>query len=416
MTTRAWIYVWSVLVFGLVLAGVALADLNASPQNWLACALIFTLAVVTQLLNIEAPAHQLYHASLMFTFAGILLMSPGWFALMVLVTHTLEWGKEICVRSKNLRRWYLQPFNTSSHLISGLAAGLVYRSVNPFPGEHTSLLAVAGAGLGGLAYVFLNHLTIGEALLLVRDVPWKESGILKLENLSTDFAMLIMGFVIANLMALNPWLVFPALTPLYLIYRGLSVPSLQQQANTDPKTGLWNAEYFKRMLEAELSRATRHNRPLTIVMADLDFLRNINNAYGHLAGDVVLVQVARLLKEFFRDYDVIARFGGEEFSILMPETTPEGAFARIEEVREAVAREEFEAPVTHVRFKATMSFGLAGLGDEVCSSREMIHCADVAVYQAKIQGRNRTVIYSEDVALAMKIFRPEKDIMVSPRM
>jgi diguanylate cyclase (GGDEF)-like protein len=111
-----------------------------------------------------------------------------------------------------------------------------------------------------------------------------------------------------------------------------------------------------------------------------------------------------MLKEFFRDYDVIARFGGEEFSILMAETTPEEAFSRIEVAREAVARTEFFAPTTHARFHATMSFGLAGLSPENQSVKEIIHCADVAVYQAKIQGRDRSIIYSPDTARSMGIF------------
>ncbi|HEX9615936.1 MAG TPA: GGDEF domain-containing protein [Anaerolineales bacterium] len=408
MTKKAWIYIGSILLLGLTLGVSALIRLELNYQPWPTYAIIFMLAITTQFFKSEAPTHQLYHPSLMFAFAGVLLMPPAWYTLMVLVAHALEWIKETCVQGEHLRRWYLQPFNISSHLISGLAAGLVYRTVNPVPSDLTSLPAVAGALLGGLAYVFLNHLMVGGALVLARGVSWKESGILGVENLSTDFVMLILGFVIANLMAVNLWLVIPALTPLYLIYRGLAVPILQQQANTDSKTGLWNAEYFKRVLETELSRAIRFSRPLTIVMADLDFLRNINNAYGHLAGDAVLIEVAKLLKEFFRDYDLIARFGGEEFSILMPETTPEGAFARIEAVREAIARAEFEAPITHARFNATMSFGLAGLANDIWTVKEMIHCADVAVYQSKIQGRNRTNIYSADVALAMGIFDPEK--------
>jgi diguanylate cyclase (GGDEF)-like protein len=407
MSKNAWIYVWAVLILGVGLSLVALGRFELTFQPLHLYGMIFSLVIATQLFKSEAPSHQLYHPSLIFSFAGVLLMSPGWYTLMILVAHALEWIKEAAIRGQHLRSWYLQPFNISSHLISGLAAGLVYRTVNATPGDLTSLAALVGAASGGLVYVLLNHLMVGEALVLARGVTWKESGILAFENLSTDFVMLIMGFVVAILAVLNPWLVLPALTPLYLIYRGLAVPLLQQQANTDPKTGLWNAEYFKRMLEAELSRAVRYGRPLTIVMADLDFLRNINNAYGHLAGDAVLIDVARLLKEFFRDYDVIARFGGEEFSILMAETTPEEAFNRIEVAREAIARTEFVAPTTHARFRATMSFGLAGLTTDNGSVKELIHCADVAVYQAKINGRDRSVIYSPDVARSMGIFTLE---------
>jgi diguanylate cyclase (GGDEF)-like protein len=406
MTKKAWIYVWAILGLGIVFALPVLVRFELHDQPWPLFTLLISLAVVTQLYKSEAPNHQLYHPSLMFTFAGVLLMPPAWYVLMVLITHTLEWIQETATRGSHLRQWYLQPFNISSHLVSGLAAGLVFRSLNPVPGL-TTLSALAGAIAGGVVYVFLNHWMVGEALVLARRISWKESGVLEPENLATDFVTLIMGFVIANLVAINPWLVISAFAPLYLIYRGLTLPLLKLQANTDPKTGLWNAAYFRRVLEAELSRAIRLHRPLTIVMADLDFLRNINNAYGHLAGDEVLIRVATLLRERFRDYDVIARFGGEEFSLLMPETTPEEAFGRIEAVRETIAQLQFAAPTTQAHFSATMSFGVAGLDHNNRTVKEFIHSADVAVYQAKIQGRNRTVVYSPDVARLMGLFKPE---------
>jgi diguanylate cyclase (GGDEF)-like protein len=407
MSKVAWIYVWSVLLSGAVFLYAALRGFDPAVQPWTLFLILTGLASLAQMFKSEAPNHQLYHPTLMFAFAGVLLLPPHWYALMVLVAHLLEWSKEILAKGKHLRAWYLQPFNISSHLSAGLAAGLVYRLLNPPPGDPAHLGAMLAAALGALAYALVNHLMVGQALVLARHVSWKESGILTFENLSTDYVMLAMGFVVANLMLLNPWLVLSALTPLYLIYRALAVPILKQQANTDSKTGLWNAEYFKQALESELSRACRFQRPLTVVMADLDFLRNINNAYGHLAGDAVLVGAAGILKEFFRDYDVIARFGGEEFAIMMPEISPEEAFWRIEAARAAVAQAEFEGPATHARIQATMSFGLAGLNQENRSVKEIIHCADVAVYQAKIQGRNRTHIYSEDLAYSLGIFGME---------
>jgi diguanylate cyclase (GGDEF)-like protein len=407
MSKIAWLYVWIVLLSGAILIALGLARIDRVVQPWTIFLLLTGLASAGQLFKAEAPNHQLYHPTLMFVFAGVLLLQPGWFVLLVLVAHLAEWGKELMVKSEHLRAWYLQPFNISSHLASGLAAGLVFRSINPSPEALTGPAAIGGAMLGALAYTLINHLMVGEALALARGVSFRESRIMSIENLSTDFVMLAMGFIIANLVALNPWLVIPALTPLYLIYRALAVPILKQQANTDPKTGLWNVAYFRQALEAEVSRACRFERSLTVIMADLDFLRNINNAYGHLAGDAVLVGVSKILRENFREYDTIARFGGEEFAILMPETSPEQAYPRIEIAREAVARAVFEAPVTHACIRATMSFGLAGLSVYNRSVKEIIHCADVAVYQAKLQGRNRTKIYTDGLALSLGIQRFE---------
>ncbi|HJW91268.1 MAG TPA: GGDEF domain-containing protein [Anaerolineales bacterium] len=409
MSKRAWLYCWFIIIAGSLMAWGSLLRTDFSEARWATLLVLAFLATAAQLFKSEAPTHQIYHPSLGFGMALVLLFDPGWYVLVVVATHLLEWAKEVMSKSQHLRAWYIQPFNISVHIICGLVAWLVFRLVNPVGGELDSLRAMAGAGLGALAYVMSNHLMVGEVLVLARSVTWRESGILDFENLSTDYVMLALGFVFANLVTKDPWLIVPALTPLYLISRALAIPILKQQVNTDAKTGLWNAKYFMKALESEMNRAQRFNRPLTVVMADLDFLRNINNAYGHLAGDAVLSGAAQILKAHFREYDVVARFGGEEFSVLMPETTPVEAFSRIEAIRAAIQAAEFEAPTTHVKVKATMSFGLAEIESQEQSVKELIHCADVAVYQAKLEGRNCTKIFSADVAYSMGIFSLEEN-------
>jgi diguanylate cyclase (GGDEF)-like protein len=249
------------------------------------------------------------------------------------------------------------------------------------------LLATMGAAL---AYLTLNHLTVGGALMIARQISWRDSGIFERESLSIDLAMLMMGIMVAILVEASLWLIAPALAPLYLIYRALTIPKLKRQASSDPKTGLWNAEYFRKTLETELYRAQRFSRPLVVVMADLDLLRNINNVYGHLAGDAVLTGVATVLKANLREFDTVARFGGEEFSILMPETTVEQAYPRIEAIRRQIEDTSFIAPLTNHKIRATMSFGITGLAEDDKTTIDIVHRADLAVYAAKIRGRNQT--------------------------
>ena len=114
------------------------------------------------------------------------------------------------------------------------------------------------------------------------------------------------------------------------------------EARVDPKTGLFNARHFAAALADELTRAQRFERPLSLMMADLDLLRDINNNFGHLAGDAVLRGIADVFREELRHYDIPARFGGEEFSILLPETTPEQALEIAERIRRALAAARFE--------------------------------------------------------------------------
>jgi diguanylate cyclase (GGDEF)-like protein/putative nucleotidyltransferase with HDIG domain len=186
------------------------------------------------------------------------------------------------------------------------------------------------------------------------------------------------------------------LIPLYLIYATLKVPALERQSETDPKTGLFNPKYFDRAIANELNRANRFDRPLTVVMADLDLLRHINNTYGHLAGDEVLIGVANIFKQSIREYDVVARFGGEEYVVLMPETTPQQAFFRVEMIREAIERAEFTVPTSVTPIKITMSFGVAGRESYNQAASDIVHNADAALYHAKLKGRNRTYIYTPD--------------------
>src|SRR4029450_14060750 len=107
-------------------------------------------------------------------------------------------------------------------------------------------------------------------------------------------------------------------------------------------------------------RAGRMDRPMSIIMADLDLLRDINNSYGHLAGDAVLKGIAEVFRKQLRHYDVPARFGGEEFAILLPETPPEQALEIAERIRRAVADRRFEVETSSEPIRATISLGVAG--------------------------------------------------------
>src|SRR5207249_12302657 len=197
-----------------------------------------------------------------------------------------------------------------------------------------------------------------------------------------------LGVGIGTFWDLNPWLMPFAIAPLLLIHRSLSVPQLQEEARVDPKTGLFNARYFAATLADELGRAQRFERPMTLIMADLDLLRDINNTYGHLAGDAVLKGIAESFRAQLRHYDVPARFGGEEFSILLPETPPEQALEIAERIRKAVSETTFDVETSSEPIHATVSIGVAGYPKDGADANELIHQADLAVYRAKLQRRN----------------------------
>jgi diguanylate cyclase (GGDEF)-like protein/putative nucleotidyltransferase with HDIG domain len=245
--------------------------------------------------------------------------------------------------------------------------------------------------LAALAFVAVNHVLVALILKLGRGHSFRETGLFTTDMLSVDVILTVLGVSLAAFWNWNPWMIFAALAPLVVVHRSLSVPQLQAEARVDPKTGLFNARHFAKALADEVARAARFERPMSLIMADLDLLRDINNSYGHLAGDAVLHGIAEVFRQQLRHYDVPARFGGEEFSILLPETPPEQAMEIAERIRRAVAEREFEVETAAEPIHATVSIGVAGFPKDGVDANELIHQADLAVYRAKLQGRNRVL-------------------------
>ncbi|HEY7560582.1 MAG TPA: diguanylate cyclase, partial [Gaiellaceae bacterium] len=250
-----------------------------------------------------------------------------------------------------------------------------------------------------IVFVGLNHLLLATMLHLARGHTLRETGLFSTESLSTDFVLALLGVAFAGLWDWNPWLLPTAVAPLILVHRSLSVPALQQEARVDPKTGLFNARFFADALREELDRSQRSGLPLSVVMADLDLLRDINNAYGHLAGDTVLKGIADVFQAHLRHSDIPARFGGEEFAILLPETPPQQAFEVAERIRRAVADQPFDIETSSEPIRATISMGIACFPKDAVDANELVHQADLAVYRAKLQGRNRVLSASSEPLL-----------------
>ncbi|WP_101758709.1 GGDEF domain-containing protein [Oceanicoccus sp. KOV_DT_Chl] len=168
----------------------------------------------------------------------------------------------------------------------------------------------------------------------------------------------------------------------------------RQKALRDVLTQLPNREAYNQRLEQECERWQRYDRPLTMAVCDVDHFKRVNDTYGHLAGDKVLRIIAKTLRKRLRKTDFIARFGGEEFVVLMPETEQASALKVVEGVREAIASCPFhfkEKPVT-----ITMSFGVSTFSGEDNGEAVFARC-DKALYQAKEQGRNQSVVAGQPV-------------------
>ncbi len=167
------------------------------------------------------------------------------------------------------------------------------------------------------------------------------------------------------------------------------VRNAQAEAMTDVLTGIWNRRYFEERYPAELQRARRYHRSLAVLMIDIDCFKSYNDTHGHLVGDQALQAVAQLLKNNLRASDILCRYGGEEFVILLPESDREHAVLAAEKLRRAVAAELLPIGRSQTGGRLTISIGVSACPENGEGEIELLHQADRALYAAKKGGRNR---------------------------
>lgn len=203
------------------------------------------------------------------------------------------------------------------------------------------------------------------------------------EDVSPNFSRLL--YVLANLYALG-------------IKNAQLFQRIEEMARRDGLTGLLNHASFQQQLQEQLAAATAANKPLTIVMSDIDRFKSFNDTYGHQAGDHVLREVARLWKAVLPDYAVIARYGGEEFICALPDDDEHRGRELAELLRQTIEEHtfDFEGQTLHV----TSSFGVAAWNSSATTPQELIKTADELLYQAKEGGRNRVICAGQSFAVA----------------
>jgi diguanylate cyclase (GGDEF)-like protein len=173
----------------------------------------------------------------------------------------------------------------------------------------------------------------------------------------------------------------------------ISKAQLWEMAVNDSLTGLHVRRYFMAKLQDEIHRTERYNKTLSIIMADLDNFKTINDTYGHTAGDRVLKSVGDYLKNSIRDVDSIGRFGGEEFIMFLPETTKKAAHVLADRLRVGVSKIQVDKKLPRV----TISLGISTFPEDGKTLNELLEHADAALYHAKENGRNQTISFSGEI-------------------
>jgi diguanylate cyclase (GGDEF)-like protein len=170
---------------------------------------------------------------------------------------------------------------------------------------------------------------------------------------------------------------------------------LEKLTLLDSLTEVYNHGCFQSILENQVSIAARKNLILSLLMVDVDYFKSFNDNYGHQAGDFILKELCKLMKKSLRDYDMLFRYGGEEFAIILPEITGQEAQIVAEKLRESIAMHTFI--INNKKYNVTVSIGLAEIEPAVCAftKNDLINFADKALFESKDKGRNKVTLYGK---------------------
>ena len=209
-------------------------------------------------------------------------------------------------------------------------------------------------------------------------------------------------FILRFPMLFTAFLILSILVKYYIIKKEIAedkadaeierlMSKLENQASTDPMTGLYNRRFFMEHADLRLKECLRNNKSFSIIYYDIDKFKSVNDIYGHAAGDAIICTVAEISSNQVRPYDLVARFGGEEFIIFLPDADIEVAEMIAERLRKSV--EEKEIDHDSQMLNVTISLGVVNSEGNMSDLNELIGIADKALYEAKEGGRNRTVIF-----------------------
>jgi diguanylate cyclase (GGDEF)-like protein len=301
---------------------------------------------------------------------------------------------------------YRRAFSAAALGLSGAAASIVFGRLGLRPGTERDLVAwFSSPGPGawfthpvtvaiaiGCAVLFsvLNTALVAVAAHAAEPLAGWRAVFWDSESLILDVTEVCVGVLVTIACVLSPLLLFVALPPVVLLQRSLLHQQLRAAARTDAKTGLLNAAAWQREADTEISRVLRSRQPLGLLLVDVDHFKRVNDTHGHLTGDRVLATLAGVLSQHVRGCDVVGRFGGEEFVVLLPGAEPAEAVKIAGRLREQAAAMAVAAGDATVGI--TVSIGGAVLGVHGTDLQGLLAAADLALYRAKAAGRNHVCL------------------------
>jgi diguanylate cyclase (GGDEF)-like protein len=289
-------------------------------------------------------------------------------------------------------------FTAAALGLAGAAASVLFHLSGPHGRWFLHPATLVTAAACAVLFVMTNAVLVAIAVLAADPEANPRAGpettgrsaLWDAESLLLDLTGLGAGLLVTIACALSPVLLGLALPPVMVLQRSLLHPQLRTAARTDAKTGLLNAVAWQREADSRIRRAQRTGQPVALLLADIDHFKRVNDTYGHLAGDEMLIRTATTLVRHVRAGDVSGRFGGEEFVVLLPGADGREACSIAERLRERVAA--LTLPAGGAEMTVTVSIGVAALGTHGRELFELLAAADAAVYRAKESGRDRVCL------------------------
>jgi diguanylate cyclase (GGDEF)-like protein len=363
-----------------VVAAAATAAASEAHVRWEVFLAILAGGALAQVFATHTPGNQVFHTGLAFSVAAALLLPPELVVVVCVLQHVPEWLRQ-------RYPWFIQSFNIANVVLSGLATWSV-RAALGTDGMHVGASALTSdvlvASAAAATFVLVNHALLARMLRLARGHDLSVSGLFTVDALIQDGVVAAVGVGVAFAL-LHSWaLAVVVALPLVLIQRALALPTLREQAFTDHKTGLLNSRGIDQPARNEFARSRRLGHPLTVLVCDLDDLREINTRFGHLEGDAAIVAVASAFKAELRQYDLCARFGGDEFLVVLPETGEEEALEVAARIQRWLAANPI--PTRDGPLAVGVSIGTAEMRDDETRIGDTMERADAAMYAEKRAG------------------------------
>jgi diguanylate cyclase (GGDEF)-like protein len=361
----------------------ALAD-PPSDGLWLFVMLVLA-ATVAHSFPVSVPGSQVYHVSRPFFVMAMILLSPLQVAVLLVVVHLGEW-----VWMRRRRSWFAQVFNAAALILATAASQAVYRWLWTGQGEAAITvrepLSILAALVAIATLTLLNHGLVSLAIWLGNGVSPRQQQIFAADRLLVETILLVMGLPFAALATGAAWVVVLGAAPLLLIHRALDLPNVHARTRQDSLTEVATTTTLADTCQRELHRARELGRWVSLLLVDIDRLGQLNAQYGVHAADGVIQATARLLQQRGRGYDLVARVGGGQFAVLLPEAGVAEAEALAERLRGAVAERCFEVASSVDQIRITVSVGLITTYGGAVSHDQLIAAAEAALAQAKRRG------------------------------